>query len=46
MMTDKIIHVWSGREDKYQHLQKHNYLTVTEQKYSNADEYPSVYMTL
>ena len=46
MMTDEIIHILSEREDQYQHLRKHNHLTVTEQKYINADEYPSVYMTL
>ena len=46
MMTDEIIHVLSKREDKYQHLRKHNHLTATEQKYINADQYPSVSMTV
>ena len=45
-MTDEIIHILSEREDQYQHLRKHNHLTVTEQKCINADEYPSVYKTL
>ena len=46
MMTDEIIHTLSEKEDKYQHLRKHNCLMATEQKYINADEYPSVYTTL
>ena len=46
MMTDEIIHVLPKREDKYKHLRKHNHQTATEQKYINADEYPSVSMTL
>ena len=45
-MTDEIIHVSSERKNKYQHLKKHNHLTATEQEYINADEYPSVHMTL
>ena len=45
-MTDEIIHVSPEREDEYQHFRKHNYQTATEQKYINADEYPSVSMTL
>ena len=45
-MTDEIIHISSEREDKYQHLRKHNCLTATEQKYINAAEYPSVSMKL
>ena len=45
-MRDEIIHILSERKDQYQHLRKHNHPTVTEQKYINADEYPSVYTTL
>ena len=47
MMIDAIIHVLSERKKtSIPPLRKHNHVSITKQKYINADDYPSVYMTL